>query len=664
MKKIDLLNINQIIIIVIQLSLTMRIALLLGFIALVWCQQNIPIPGIEMLGVAIDPITYQKGISIFEPSTKCIYDNTYQVPCHTTITEINQTTVAMKVSLYDKLFDFNDDDYHCVNTNNSFHFSNFKAKGIHSPSVMSNVQMIENLYTNLIKTEAEFQLFEIEVDHNAIDFVPYLTGIMKSAASAYQKYDTEEFNMWVDRLIFNFEPGVIVKGTVGAKLMQMTWIDFNYYHNTDKIDLQQSAIDNFMFKGMFDDSDNQGIINKRDHTPSTANLGDYQSNIKNYTYHSYGGHYHDSISISDWEDSVYNNPIFLDYTIDMSLFWLQPEAWPNLSPDAVNAILQKYIDGYNLYFGNNTNSGCTDPYGKNFKLEYNFDDGSCDYNYKTNSNFMGQFEYCQGCFGENPCPWDNSMKYYQVNNNFTNNLSCPSNTMQEVTNFTYDINAINGVFTGKWRIVFGDCYSNQNNSMAFSGPTDDDGNCPPGYYNFDKLCFGYNLPSGYFGGIFRWFRQWTHPIISPNGQCLTPNPLITIQDPDFGYCTCQDDESRIIMQRDHQGDYRETWNYIEVLCWNPPPFMVWGNNTGNFSNYKDLSQVVHMIIPPYQNKTSHKSSESWVYALVPCLVVICICGIFLGVSWGIILKDRNFYRHTEEEVMELQRIDKEGEVID
>ena len=55
-----------------------------------------------------------------------------------------------------------------------------------------------------------------------------------------------------------------------------------------------------------------------------------------------------------------------------------------------------------------------------------------------------------------------------------------------------------------------------------------------------------------------------------------------------------------------------------------------------------------------------------VYVLVPCLIVICVCGIFLGISWAVILRDRHFKPEIkgEDEDVELKRIDKDGEIIE
>lgn len=613
--------------------------------AVVFSQQIISIGGIEDLGVTIDPITYQRGNNIYDTTQMCLYEDIYQIPCGMSISPADQTSITVTSTSYERSFDYTDDQYSNVNIDVGVSFMGFKANGKYSSSVTSNAETMTKTDTSLLVSEVNVQLFDMTTDTISMKFNPDLIGMIENCVNADQLGDSSGFSYWINQLFSEFKPGVIVQGTSGAKLKQLTYVFNSYYHSTDTTVVKNSASASCSYAGMFnaDGSYNWGA--------TTSEIQTFQKNINSFSANAIGGEYTDGISLANWEDSVYNNPVLLDYTIDLSLFWLQPEVWPQYSATSINRILQTFIDTYLPYFGNNTHPGCTDPYGMNFNLKYNVDDGSCNYSYPTTSTWGSKFTY--GTYYDNPIPYQTNPSKPQNlwPNLLTGGKSCPTSTAQYCYSFYYDYDPKHqdGDYLRTWQNVFCDCNGDINNpnSVAFGGfysqtepnPITGKYNCPSGMIDNGGWCYGTNVPSAVYGGMYRVLGDNAYTSSDNNQNCFSPNPYTN-------GCSCPSwaPIQFFYSSLSYDDDIACYWSFDEYLCMQKAPFII-GENSGNPAVYiqPNLTIAQTQISPStsttssttshYNHHSSHHHGRMIEYILIgifSCIgLIIFICGIWL-----------------------------------
>ena len=455
---------------------------------------TISIQGIESMGITIDPVTYREGNNIFD-ITMCNYQN-YYIPCGMTVEPNIVTTVEIMSEAFSQTHSYTYDKNIKVDVEASASFLSFKANGKYSSSSETNVDTMIKTNSSLVISDATVSLLNVATNMVSMKLNPELEAIINKTVMADINNDDEGVKYWISVLFQEFPPGIKIRGITGAKLHQTTYIENDYYHNTDTETVTKSASASCSFSTVFSASGsyNWGVTEQQ--------IDEYKKYVKSFSAVAIGGHYTPTTNLSDWIDSAFINPVMLDYTVDLSLFWLQHEIWPQFPKESMKRIYESYVLSYVPYFNNNTHYGCTDPYGKNFRLEYNTDDGSCDYNYPTVSTYGGYYSW--SLYSRNQ-----GQIYYPSNNPFTGGLSCPTGTSAhcQYVHFGTDWSTGNpdcyqatgyfNCYISWWEDHYCQCVGDNNhpNGPAFGGaysstqtnPVTNDFNCPPGTIDHNKI---------------------------------------------------------------------------------------------------------------------------------------------------------------------------------
>lgn len=641
--------------------------LLVGWVL---AQQPISINGIGDLGTTIDPITYQRGNNIYDTSNLCLYDNKYQIPCGISIISTDQTSLTIVSTIYDRTFEYPDDHYHNVNIQTDESFIGFQANGKYSPSVLLTVDNMMKTDSTLVVSELDVNLFDMTTNTVNMVFNRDLIGLINNCVEADQDGDETEFAYWMKELFTEFKPGVVVSGTFGAKLRQMTYIANNYYQNTESSIVQNAASASCSFASLFDANGdyNWGV--------SADEITDFQQSVNSFNTIAVGGEYAKNTNISQWEESVNSNPNLLKLNITLSLFWLQPAMWPQYPENSINRILQSYIITYISYFENNTHLGCTDPYAMNFNLKYNVDDGSCNYNYATTSTWGSKYTYDTSYDGL----WPNYSNPFGPNNLDDNllvgGMNCPNGTVANCYWFAYEFDpeSGNGDYLKTRQNMFCDCDGNINepSSFAFGGaytrktPNPITGNykCPHGMADIDGWCFGTNVPSAVYGGMYRILGDNAFTVSDNNQTCFSPNSYT-------GNCNCPSwaPVQMLFTTQSYNDSVACYWSYNEYLCLNYAPFLI-GVNVGNVTTYVNpnltlaITQVNHGNSSTTNNggtttgitsdttghsnpdhKHHHPPQWLWYLIIIPCIMCFAVIGfVILVILWYFCYyKKRNEY---------------------
>ncbi|KAI7797655.1 macrophage-expressed gene 1 protein-like [Triplophysa rosa] len=248
-----------------------------------------------------------------------------------------------------------------------------KTHQVKENSVTSRVQVRNHLYT--VKAYPDFAL-DSRFVHQA-----------EEIADAIENNQTRQATYLSERLILDYGTHVITSVDAGATLEQEDYLKKSFISNSqsDMTSISASAGFSFFAKVNFD-------LDKE--SKNTPKNNGYQGNVTYSIVQSHGGglFYH-GITLQKWQESTLNNLVAIDRSGLPLHYFLNPMTFSELPKPTITKLALLVYQAAERYYEVNTIPGCINPDSKNFNLQANVDDGSCE-GPVTNLSFGGVYQTC------------------------------------------------------------------------------------------------------------------------------------------------------------------------------------------------------------------------------------------------------------------------------
>lgn len=599
----------------------MHIIALLFLAAIAAAQLN-PLAGIGYMGVTIDPLTFAKGQNIFNTSQICLTpDGKWEIVCGMSANPVLQTNIDIVTKSQSSASDFSRDATSDVSISASAGWGIFKATGSYSETSTSMIEIMTSSDSSLVVSRVDMQLYQLNSNKITMPLSAELIRYITIMGAKIAAGDVIGYTQWMAEFLDNFPPGVIDSGISGARLEQMNYVANSYYHSTDTETVQNCASASVSFGSIFSANghDNWGV--------TKSQVDTFTSNVQQYTVNSVGGIMEAGMNVSQWQDSAIANPALLSYTMDVSLFWLSPEvlsAYVDLPESTIMQIRNDYIASYARYLEENTYYGCTDPYGSNFKLSYNVDNGSCNYNYSTKSYFGGVYSTTT-IYSPNGQQQSQSVS----NNIVTGSASCPTGMWAHCSSYTYPFGPRvpwkGGYLSAKATINTCSCDGDTRyppTGPAFGGfymqntanPITEAFSCPPSFEQVGQWCLSDAAPSGIYYGIYQIYNDECNVVNAYTGDCSCPDNSIGPVE---------------LATASYSDPYGTSWTYESYICLGPPPFTI-GGDIGIPPILGGINPITNMTT----NTTAPPRHHTGNNAKTILIVVSAIIGGFVVIATG------------------------------
>ncbi len=524
-----------------------------------------PLPGYDMLGGSVDPVTLNKGINVFNASTLCqTPDHKYLIACGVNAIPILNYNTEMISMSYTSTTQYMYDGSSQFSFSASAEFPQFQISGHYGQSILDYVNTFSDQSTVMISTTADMQMYEMSLEDVVFPLSDSLLQVIQFLSNAISSNDTSAYSTWMYYLVNNLHAATITTVYTGARLEEFFYVYKDYYASTEIQTSQGCAEVQSSFAGIFG-----GTASTKWHV-TTEEIETFQENIDQSIFNVVGGNYENGMTLAQWQATAYQNPATLAYIATPSNIYLTPQVLSKYGVDSDHAaqIYRDYTNTIGEYLTNNSYYGCSDSFAVNFNLSTTIDDGNCDYASPNNSSFAGYYAVYGTCYNEYTICAPNAIT---INNLYTEILSCP--TSSDKISLTRE-NIDGGTVT-----ILNLVACMHENMPAFGGIYDTS--------TVNPITQGFNCPTGMtstklYGDVSICLTNDPTATSYPfNGYYITSSTGLCIGN-DFtaSGCSCPDTSFKLLTLTDQTSSDFGALVYTLWACFGITPSYITPNNTG------------------------------------------------------------------------------------